>query len=257
MSTFRQAYRNSDVLILDGVHIFSRKNATQEELFHTFNTLHVGGKQIILSANCAPAELQMIEPRLVSRFEWGIVLPLEPLPKEDVLRVLENKIGAFNFPLHSKVREYLLETFPSSIKSLTRALQALILRSHLNENGSRNTSTQLTIPQVKHMLGDLIKEESQSALSAEKIIQTTAEYFCIKAEDILGKGQTRECVLPRQLSMYLCRHLLKLPFLKIGEIFSKDHSTVMSSVKVIQKALDEDNRLISAPYSMLLKKIRS
>ncbi len=257
MSIFRQAYRNSDVLILDDVHLFSRKHATQEELFHTFNTLHVGGKQIILSSNCAPAELQMIEPRLVSRFEWGIVLPLEPLQKPDIARVLESKMAAFNYPLHGKVADFLLDTFTSGTKAVNKALQGLILRSHLNEKGSQSSSTQLTIPQVKHLLSDLIQEEMQAAITPMKIIQFIAEYFGIKSEDILGKAQTRECVLTRQLAMYLCRHHLELPYLKIGEIFSKDHSTVMSSVKVIQKALDENDQNIVASHAALLKKLQS
>lgn len=256
MSVFRQAYRNSDVLIIDDVHVFSRKNATQEELFHTFNTLHVSGKQIILAANCSPIELQMIEPRLISRFEWGIVLPLDTLKKEEIHHVLENKMTSLNFPLHSKVSEFLLDTFANGTKSLTRAFEALILRSHLN-HGSKQTSTQLTVNQVKQVLQDLILEEEQSALTPPKILQAVSEFFGIRSEDLMGKAQTRDCVLPRQLAMYLCRNRLKMPFLKIGEFFSKDHSTVMSSVKVIQKGLDEDDRDISAPYEAILKKLQS
>lgn len=257
MSVFRQAYRNSDVLIIDDVHVFSRKNATQEELFHTFNTLHVGGKQIILSANCSPAELQMIEPRLVSRFEWGIVLPLEQLKKEEIQRVLDHKMSTLNFVVHPKVSEFLLETFSSGTKSLTRALQALVLRSHLSDEAKRTSSAQLTVPQAKQLLQDLIHEEEQSALTPQKIIHSVAEFFGIRSEDILGKAQTRDCVLPRQLAMYMCRHILKMPFLKIGEFFAKDHSTVMSSVKVIQKALDSDDRDVAAPYSAIVKKLQA
>lgn len=256
MSVFRQAYRNSDILIIDDVHVFSRKNATQEELFHTFNTLHVSGKQIILAANCAPPELQMIEPRLISRFEWGIVLPLDPLKKEDIRRTLESKMTALNFPLHHKVVEFLSETFANGTKNLMRAFEALILRSHLNGT-SKQSSTQLTIPQVKHLLQDLILEEEHSALTPPKIIQAIAEFFGIRAEDLLGKAQTRDCVLPRQLAMYLCRIQLKMPFLRIGEFFSKDHSTVMSSVKVIQKGLDDDDKDIRIPYEAILKKLQS
>ncbi len=254
MSVFRQAYRNSDILIIDDVHIFSRKNATQEELFHTFNTLHVGGKQIILGSNCAPAELQMIEPRLVSRFEWGIVLPLEPLKRPDIQKALEHKMSAFQFHLSPKVLDFLQEHFPSGIKAITRALQALILRSHLNKD-KQASSLDLTLTQVEYLLNDLIEEEKKSKITPTKIIQSVAEYFGIKSEDILGKAQTRECVLPRQLSMYLCRKNLKLPFLKIGDLFSKDHSTVMSSVKAVQKSLDSNDKDILIPFSAVLKKL--
>lgn len=254
MSTFRQAYRNSDVLILDDVHVFSRKGATQEELFHTFNTLHLSGKQIILSANCPPSELQMIEPRLTSRFEWGILLSLDQLNKEEIAAVLKKKSKALNFPLHPKTAEFLQQTFPGT-KSLHKALQALILRSHLNEH--KITSTQLSVAHIRHLLSDLIKEEEQSALTPNKIIQSVAESFGIRTEDITGKGQTRDCVLPRQISMHLCRTELKIPFTKIGEIFNKDHSTVMSSVKAIQKMLDQNDTDITTQHQAILKKLRN
>ncbi len=254
MGIFRQVYRNSDVLIIDDVHIFSRKSATQEELFHTFNTLNIHNKQIILSANCAPNELQMIEPRLVSRFEWGIVLPLVRLNQEERRKMLESKLTLLNFSLSPKVIDFLLHSFPHSTQSLIKALQALILRSHVNDSMS---SLQLTLPDVKRILTDLITEEEQNALTSSKIVQIVAQYFGIKAADVMGKSQTRDCVLPRQLTMFLCRHYLKIPFLKIGEFFDRDHSTVISSVKAIQKALDEHEPTITLPYTNLLQKIQS
>lgn len=257
MSLFRQAYRNIDVLILDDVHVLSRKGATQEELFHTFNALHMSGKQIILSAICSPAELQYIEPRLVSRFEWGIVLPLEPPAPEETRKILQNKAEALNYPLHNKVIDFLMETFTSNGKKLNRALEALILRLHLGQNAGRITQGPLTVPLSKSLLGDLIAEEQQAALTPAKIIHVTAEFFGIRAEDILGKSQSRDCVLPRQIAMHLCRSQLKMPFIKIGDLFNRDHSTVMSSVKMIQKGIDENIREISGAYHTLLKKVKS
>jgi chromosomal replication initiator protein len=257
MSIFRQAYRKSDVLIIDDVHVFSRKHATQEELFHTFNALHLSGKQIILSANCSPADLQMIEPRLISRFEWGIVLPLEPLNNESIRQVLEHKMADMNFAMHPKVQEFLVETFSSSVKSLTRALHALILRSHLSVTSKEISGTHLTLPHIKQLLKDLIHDEEHSALTPQKIVQCVAEYFGIRLEDILGKTQTRDYVMARQIAMFLCRHRLKMSYLKIGEFFAKDHSTVMSSVKVIQNGIDNDDRDISNPYEAIIKKLQS
>lgn len=255
MSLFRQAYRNSDVLIIDDIHVFSRKGATQEEFFHTFNTLHVAGKQIILSANCAPGDLQYIEPRLVSRFEWGIVLSLEIPSREEAGLILQQKASAMQYPIHTKVIEFLLDSF-SSCKSLNRALEALILRSHLNGNTNKPLHAQLTVPQAKQILSDLIHEEQQAALTPARIVQGVAEHFGIKPEDVLGKAQTRDCVLPRQISMHLCRHQLKMPFVKIGDLFDKDHSTVMSSVKLIQKGIETDDKEIASAYRMIYKKIK-
>lgn len=252
MSTFRQAYRNTDVLLIDDVHIFSRKGATQEEFFHTFNTLHLAGKQIILTANVSPQELQLIEPRLISRFEWGIVLPLKQAQEQDRLALLNRKAQALQIELPAKISDYLLETFTSNPKTLIKAFEALVLRLHLDSNHSIQN---LSVNSVKTLLSDLLNEESKAALTFEKIIQAVAEHCGVRHEDILGNSQTRECTLPRQLAMYICRDKLKMPFMKIGDHFSRDHSTVMASVKHIQKAIEEDHRDIVSDWHSVLKKL--
>lgn len=256
MGHFRESYRNADLLILDDIHSLSKKWATQEELFHTFNTLHIAGKQIIVSANCAPTQLQFVEPRLVSRFEWGIVLQLEFLQKEERKQLLQIKIDQINFPLHHHVAEYFIDTFQTA-KSVCRSLSALALRSHLNETYSRLTSTQLTVQMVQHLLADLIEEEDKQALTIPKIVQHTVEYFGICVEDVLGKGQSKEFVLPRQMAMYFSRKQLKLPFQQIAKAFGKDHSTVMSSVKLVQKGLETNHPDICTAHNEILKKLYS
>ncbi len=115
----------------------------------------------------------------------------------------------------------------------------------------------MTVPVAKQILADLIQEEEQNTLTPQKILKAVAEQFGIKAEDILGKAQNRDSVLPRQIAMHLCRTELKIPFVKIGDIFSKDHSTVMSSVKLIQKALDNDVTEIAGHWYTIFKKIKS
>lgn len=254
MSTFRQAYRNADILLVDDVHVFSRKGATQEEFFHTFNTLHMHGKQIILSANCPPQELQLIEPRLVSRFEWGVVLPLKTLPDNQLKNLLLAKAKALHFSLPSKILDFLVETFTSNPKALIKSLEALVLRLHLD---AHHSAQNLSVLATKTLLSDLLIEEQKSALTPSKIIQAIAEHYGIRSEDILGKSQTRECALPRQIAMHLCRERLKMPFMKIGDLFARDHSTVMTSVKFIQKSLDEDHRDISGAWHTIMKKLQT
>lgn len=256
MSAFRQAYRTNDVLIIDDVHAFSGKSATQEELFHTFNTLHVANQQIILSANCSPADLHNIEPRLVSRFEWGIALSMPTLGIEELRIILNKKMEMLRFPLHTTVIEFLLSTFFDS-KSLTQALEALILRSHLQKrSGTSFSSTQMTLPQAKYYLKDLVRSHAEESLTPEKVLTAVGQTFGIKRDDIVGKGKNREYVLPRQLAMHLCRTQLKLPFKKIGELFHKDHSTVMASVKLIQQGLDENKEEICSAYHALSKQVQ-
>lgn len=245
MQSFRKAYRHADILLIDDVHLFSRKDATQEEFFHTFNTLHTSGRQVILSANCTPALLKEIEPRLVSRFEWGINIHLEKLSGADLKQILQKRCDGFQFPLTDEVLDYMIATFPSA-RSLHRALEALILRSHLN---TKNTSTTLDPSLVQKILTDLEEEEKKSALSPEKIIASVAAIYGIRQEDLLGKSQSQDCSLPRQIAMYLCRHELRLPFQGIGAIFDRDHSTVMTGIKQIEKRLETSDRELLSSLS--------
>lgn len=256
MSLFRNSYRNVDVLLIDDTHLLSKKWATQEEFFHTFNTLHLIGRQVILSANCLPNELQFIEPRLISRFEWGIVIPIEPPQKEEIKKILITKAAALNFPISTKLGEWIVETFPSGTKAVTRALEALILRTHLSQNVP-TTSSQVTIALAQNHLADLIREERKAALNPAKIINLVAEFFCIGTDDVTGKAQSRDCVLPRQIAMHFCRAQLKLPFTKIGDIFGKDHSTVISSVKLIQNGIDNNVPEIITSWNAIFKKIKA
>lgn len=227
---FRKTYRNIDALLIDDVHLFSRKIATQEELFHTFNYLHTLGLQIILSANCPPSALTDIEERLVSRFEWGITLQLPSLSTQVKEAILLSKALTLALHLSSPLTKYLLETFKNPT-SLTRALEALALRSPPSQN-------ELSLESVP-LLADLVSEENQQYLTPEKIVKLIAEIFTIKTTDLIGKSQEKEFAFARQLAMYLCRKELTLSYLKIGAIFSRDHSTVMSSIKLITKKIED------------------
>ncbi len=245
MRRFREAYRNADALLIDDIHTLSRKGATQEELFHTFNTLHLEGKNLLFSANCLPQALVEIEPRLISRFEWGIVLPMKRV--DNLEKVLTKKAESLHYPLHPKIVDFLIDSFKSGPKSLIRALEALILRSHVNKPDRQALFRPMTVELAKHYLADLLLLELQAALTPQKIIQFCSEHYGIRPEDILSKAQTRECSEPRQVAMYLCRKDLKLPYTKIGEIFGRDHSTVMSSVRQTEKGISErDSTLLNA-----------
>ncbi|MCX6990115.1 MAG: DnaA/Hda family protein [Chlamydiae bacterium] len=252
MQEFRKAYRMADVLIVDDVQILAKKLATQEEFFHTFNTLQTVGKQIILSANCSPAFLQDIEPRLVSRFEWGITLQIGMLEQDDLIKMLEKRLELLSFPLSKSALEYLVETFSFHLKSLHRAIEALILRTH--SGNTKILSQHLGAKDIEVLLSDLIEQTRRQVLNPQKIVQSVAEFYGIKSEDILGKSQSHEYTLPRKIAMYLCRQKIKMPFTQIGQFFHRDHSTVMSSVSHIKETDDVE---LTASLKMLGKKLES
>jgi chromosomal replication initiator protein len=248
MQEFRRIYRNADVLIVDDIHLLARRAATQEEFFHTFNTLHTAGKQIVLSSQCAPQFLQEIEARLISRFEWGITIPLEKLSPDELRQVIENRCHALDFPLEKPVIDFLLKTFHANVKSLHRALEALVLRSHMRPQV-------IDLGSITPLLSDLIDLENQNALSPEKIVRAVAELFGIRSDDILGKAQSHDCTLPRQIAMFLCRKELQIPFLRIGKVFDRDHSTVMSSVKQVQTKLEAQDPDTCSSVAEILRKL--
>lgn len=225
MEQFRNIYREIDVLLIDEVSFLAKKYATQEEFFHTFNVLHTAGKQIILSSYSPPSKLLEIEQRLLSRFEWGISVRIEASPPE---AILAKKASLWNLSYSPELYPYLAQAFP---KDPLIALQALRLRT----KGMRA----LTPEKAAGFLQDLIAQEKAKILTPEKILAETANHFGIRIDDILGKSHKKEFTYPRQIAMFFCRSKLQLPYQKIGAIFSRDHSTVMSSIQQIQKNLEK------------------
>lgn len=252
MQEFRAAYRHVDVLMIDDIQIFSRKNATQEELFHTFNTLHTEGKQIVLSSNLAPRFLDNIEERLISRFEWGLTLPLEKsYNTKELQQIIQKRTQFYRFPLKQEVIDYLIKKF-NSPKTLTKAIEILTIKSHLHKI---DTKQLLELDEAKTYLAKFLEDESKEKLTEEKLLQIVSENFGIKIEDMTGKSQSRESVVPRQIAMFLLRRELKLPFMRIGSIFSRDHSTVMSSIKNVSKAMEEQDKDFSSYLNEIQRKI--
>ncbi len=239
--TFRSLYRNHDYLLVDDIDTIGGRNATQEEFFHMFNALHTAGKQMIFAARQLPRTSPNIEPRLTSRFEWGIVLSLAQLKPSEYKELLLKRLAHLSFPLQDDTITYLLTNFGHSSSSLIQAVDALILSSHLSHEEPQT----LTPVKAAVILEKLLLEEKRVKLTPERIISSVCDVCGTTSQDILGKSQKQECVLPRQLAIYLCRLHLKMPFKKIGAIFSRDHSTIMTSVKLIQEKINQQNKEIS------------
>ena len=219
---------------IDDIDVLSNKKSTQEEFFHTFNTLHTLCKQIIISASKPASKLEEIEPRLISRFEWGLELSLQKSSDANYMKILNSKAKLLGLSLSDEALEFIKTTF-TQIKQAIRALQAIALRA---------TDANLSIPALKLLLKDLIEKENTHRLTPEKIIESTAKFHGILYEDITGKSQNKEFASPRQIAMHLCRNVLKMPYTKIGKLFTKDHSTVMSSIKKVDKQIKENQEKV-------------
>lgn len=228
---FRSKYRNIDVLLIDDIHILAKKNATQEEFFHTFNTLHMAGKLIVLTSLVPPAKLEDIEERLVSRFQWGINLTLEKVDQSGLLSILSQKAAEYSLKLTNETMSFLLKSF-TSVKNLKRALQALTLRR-------ADKNLEISLENAQYLLQDLIMDQAKHALTSDLILEKVSYQFGLRKEDLLSKGQSKELSFPRQIAIYFLRQKLALTYQKIGSIFKRDHSTIITSFKNIQKILEK------------------
>lgn len=223
----RQTYRHVDALFVDDIHCLAKKGATQEEFFHTFNSLHGRGCQIVLTSQMPPSRLEEIEPRLISRFEWGLVFEVYPPTPELFHQILSKRAQLLNLQLSDETLEMLLAIFKTGLKSALQSLDALALRVP-------NQRVPLTDEQIQILLKDLIEKEQKSEITPQRILHTVSHYFGLRPEDLLGKSQSKEVVLPRQIAIFLIRNELKTPFLTIGKLFCRDHSTIMASARLIE-----------------------
>jgi ATPase involved in DNA replication initiation len=196
-----------------------------------------------------------IEPRLISRFEWGIVLPMTAPKPSLFLPILEKKAQAMNLQLPHSILEYIAETFTSSTISAVKALETLALKLHIEQKKGSHVQN-LSPMGVQIMLAPLIDEERALVVTPEKIIEATAHRFSITQDELLGRTQRRECTAARQIAMYLCRTFLKEPFATIGKRFGRDHSTVMSAAKTVEEALKTSKTELTQPLMSLVRELR-
>lgn len=248
LPAFRKQYRNHDIIIIDDIQLISNKRATQEEIFHTFNDFHIKEKQIILSSNVAPRDLVDMEERLVSRFEWGLTLFFSHLSQNDLKFMLEKRLQLLHLKISSEAKDFFISTFTNQ-KKLLKALDALYLRAQSSKN------MELTVEQVQIHLKDLIDDEDMEKLSSESILELVSQEFDIAQAEVIGKSQEKEIAFPRKIGMYLLREKLKLPYKHIGKIFSRDHSTVMSNIKMIKSLIEEEKQEAIKPLAEIEKKI--
>jgi chromosomal replication initiator protein len=248
--SFRQKYRNIDVLLVDDIQFLSKKEHTQEEFFHTFNTLHEANKQIIISSDRAPREIPTLEDRLRSRFEWGLITDIQPPDLETRIAILRKKAMIENLNVPNDVMIYIAGRIDNNIRELEGALIRVMAYSSLTGNPiDMNLATEA--------LKDIFPNGRPKQITMELIQQVVANYFKIKQEELLAKKRTRNVTYPRQIAMYLCRELTETSLPRIGEMFGgRDHTTVIHAHDKISREKNEDAKL-STIIKELTHKIES
>lgn len=234
--SFKRTYREVDVLLIDDIQFLQGKEQTLEEFFHTFNALHNAGKHVVITSDVSPRNLDGIEERMRTRFEWGLMTDVQPPDLETRIAILRKKAASDAVQAPSDVLEYIASNITSNIRELEGALIRVTAFAALNRQ-----PVDLSLAQV--VLKDLISDDD-SEITASMIIGKTAEYFGITLEELTGTSRSRVYVTARQIAMYLCRQLTDLSLPKIGEHFGgKDHTTVMYAVKKVEDQIAQRRQM--------------
>jgi chromosomal replication initiator protein len=234
---FRKRYRQADVLLIDDIHFLAGKERSQEEFFHTFNTLFDGRKQIILSSDRPASEIANLEQRLVSRFEWGLTAELQPPDIETRMAILRKKAQALQVQLAPDVLEFLAQRVRTNVRRLEGALMRVASFASLS---GREMSREV----VEHLLRDILQEEAKKVVTIDQIQKKVAEHFDIRLADMTSKRRPANIAFPRQVAMYLARRHTKASLNEIGDAFGgRDHGTVLHACKTVTVRMDKEDQV--------------
>lgn len=231
---FRNKYRNIDALLIDDIQFIAGKDRVQEEFFHTFNTLREDGKQIIISSDKPPRDIEFLEDRLKSRFEWGLLADISCPDYETRLAILRKKAQDENIIIDDSILSDIATKIDSNIRELEGVFNKIVARASL-------THSPITIELAENIINEF-KYESEKVISHDFIKETVAKYFSIDKDDLAGSKRSNDIAFPRQIAMYLCREVANMSFPQIGAAFgNRDHSTVMHGYNKIAKEMKEKN----------------
>ncbi len=232
---FRQRYRHVDVLLIDDIQFLAGKERSQEEFFHTFNDLHGAGKQIVISSDRRASEIEKLEARLVSRFEWGLPADIQPPDFETRLAILRTKAAAMKCQLPPDVAAFIAQHISRNIRRLEGALIKVVSYSQL-------TGKPIDIAAAEHLLKDVLMEQAQNQLTIEVVQKKVADHFQIRHSDMTSKRRPNNIAIPRQIAMYMVRNLIpKHSLQEIGDAFGgRDHGTVIHACKAVDNMLTND-----------------
>lgn len=234
LGKFRKYYRGVDALLVDDIHFLSGKESTQEEFFHTFNDLFESGRQIVLASDRPANEIERLENRLVSRFQWGLVTDVQAPDFETRVAILRKKAAAMRIELDDEIMDFLAERVSRNVRRMEGALTRIAGYDALIDR-------RIDLDSVERLLGDLLQEEAASKVTVEQIQKKVADYYQIRFSELIGRRRTSSIVFPRQVAMYICRTLTGDPLKAIGDAFGgRDHGTVIHACKQVENMMDQD-----------------
>lgn len=236
-SSFKDKYRNVDVLLIDDIQFLAGKEQTQVEFFHTFNALHQAKKQIILASDRPPKSIPTLEERLRSRFEWGLIVDIQAPDLETRIAILQRKSQARGIHIPLEALDYIARQIQHNVRELEGALNRVCAYCELN-------NSEPSLQTITNILGGLLAGSKRRGVNAKQILEKTADFYDIGLEEIMGPKRDKEIVMPRQIAMYLMREELHLSYPKIAqEIGKKDHTTIMHGVEKVEREIDANEQL--------------
>lgn len=234
---FKEKYRSIDVLLIDDIQFLAAKEQTQEEFFHTFNTLHQNNKQIVINSDKPPKAIPALEQRLISRFEWGMIADIGAPDLETRIAILKAKCLDRNYNLDEELLRYIATAIQNNVRELEGILNKIIAYHQLNNQ-------EPNLESVKSIISSLSSSARNGRVTPKQIIQAVVEYFDIKSSDVIGNSRKKELVNPRQIIMYLMRQELNSSYPNIGqELGGRDHTTAMHACSKISKEVQENEKL--------------
>jgi len=245
MAVFKSKYRDVDALMIDDIQFIAGKDQTQEEFFHTFNSLYEAGKQIVITSDRPPKDIATLEDRLRSRFEWGLTADIQPPDLETRMAILKKKAEDESLVVPNDVIVFIASQIQSNIRVLEGALIRVIAHSSL-------VNSEITIDLAKRVLRDIIPSDKPRQISIELVQQVVAENFGIRIEDLKSKSRAKSVAYPRQIAMYLCRELTDASLVQIGQEFGgRDHTTVIHACEKIANDSHQDSELAKSIKQMI------
>ncbi len=246
---FKNKYRNIDVLLIDDIQFISGKESTQEEFFHTFNSLHEAKKQIIISSDRPPKEIRTLEERLLSRFEWGIIADIQSPNYETRMAILNKKTEEDSISLEPAILEYIATNVKSNIRELEGSLNKLIALSRLKKK-------EITMELAVEAIQDYVSADAEHTVTPSYIVDIVADHFKLTPQEIYSKNRSSKIAYSRQIAMYMCRRYLDISLIDIGKaIGDRDHTTVMHAVKKIETDLAKNDTSLQNLLDILVKKL--